>query len=164
MTSADVTRAEAAGRIALAKAARAAGRVQEALAHQTAATDLLKGIATDAAYAHALRHVIELLVLAGRATEATPLVAEMLALYRADHAAAPLDMANAVRCAAIHAHEVGDDARSIQLWREGRERYVALAAVFRHLTGRDENPGVVEADRWLATWGNGAASPRLPSA
>ena len=106
------------------------------------------------ALAHALRHVADILDDAGRYDEATPYSHEMLAIFRSLTEVAPLEMANAVRSAAEHERHIGRKDEARRLWQEARERYAALDAEFLALTGKNDNPGVREADRRLALLGN----------
>lgn len=96
-----------------------------------------------------LRHHADILTEAGRLAEAAPLFDELLALYRSTPATPPLELANAVRAAAVHAQASGDPSRAIALWREARDRYASLDELFHSLTGQSGNPGVEEADRRL---------------
>ena len=136
--------------IAVARAERGAGRFVAALDAQRAAARLLGSTSRNAAYAHALRHVVDILVEAGRPHEATALCTEAIALYRDLPDADPLDVANAVRSAAVHALATGDRQAARLLWMEARERYSALDDRLARLTGKAGNPGVAEADAQLA--------------
>ena len=118
------------------------------------ALNIQRMLGNSSTLAPVLRHVAEILADAGRHGEATPYCHEMLALYRALPDAAPLDMANAVRSAAEHERHIGRKEEARRLWQEARERYAALDAEFLALTGKNENPGVREADRRLALLGN----------
>ncbi len=122
-----------------AQRARDAGRTDEALELQREAVALLREDGEDrAALAHALRHVGDILREAGRAAEADESTVEMLALYRALPDAPALDIANAIRSAALQAEAMGrPDA---DLWREARERYDDTGI----------GPGVAEAERHIA--------------
>jgi tetratricopeptide (TPR) repeat protein len=117
---------------------------------QTEAVGLLRRLDDPGRLASALRHLGEILGEAGRAEQASPLMIEALALYRADRAATPLELANAVRSAAVHAERVGDREAARTLWSEARDLYVPLDGLFLELTGKAENPGVLEADRRLS--------------
>jgi hypothetical protein len=50
----------------------------------------------------------------------------------------------------LHAQNLGQKDEARRLWREARDRYATLDALFLSLTGSAENPGVKEADRRLA--------------
>ncbi|MFM9829802.1 MAG: hypothetical protein ACKVOB_13855 [Sphingomonas sp.] len=136
--------------IAVARAERRAGRLDTALVAQRAAARLLGATPRNADYAHALRHVVDILVEAGRPHEATAICAEVVALYKDLPDADPLDIANAIRSAAMHAVATGDRQAARLLWIEARERYSGLDDRFARLTGKADNPGVSEADEQLA--------------
>jgi tetratricopeptide (TPR) repeat protein len=92
-------------------------------------------------FAHTLRHLGDVCHEQGDNAAAAPCYDEALAVYRANATAArPLDVANAVRSAAVLKQESGqlDDARA--LWAEALRLY------------RQENiePGVAESTRRLA--------------
>ncbi|MDE2664466.1 MAG: tetratricopeptide repeat protein [Gemmatimonadota bacterium] len=74
-------------------------------------------------YAHTTRHLGDVLREMGDLDKAERCYAEALAVYRADPAAPPLDVANAVRSAAIlrEAQDGVDEARL--LWTEARDLY-----------------------------------------
>jgi len=117
---------------------------------QAEAVAIYRRLGDNRGLADALRHLGDILGEAGRGEAAAPLMDEMLALYRSRDDVAPLEMANVVRSAAVHAGRIGDRQAARDLWREARDRYAALDEVFRQLTGRDINPGVEESDRRLA--------------
>ena len=75
----------------------------------------------------------------------------MLTLYRATPSAEPLDVANALRSAALHAEALGDNETARAFWIQARDRYAPLDDVFERLTGKAGNPGVAEADAKLAS-------------
>lgn len=133
-----------------AQTARDAGDFHDALVQQRRAVALLRDAGDEAALAHAIRHVADILVAAGRASEAAEPITEMLMLYRGGSDAPPLDIANALRSAAVHAEAIGDNETARAFWIQARERYAGLDAVFERLTGGPGNPGVAEADARLA--------------
>ncbi len=106
------------------------------------------------ALAHALRHTADILSEAGRNSDADHYCHEMLDIYHSLTDVTPLDMANAVRSAAEIKRLSGNTDEARRLWREARERYAALDAEFLALTGKNDNPGVREADKRLALLGN----------
>ena len=118
--------------------ARAAGRFDEALDLQRQAVALLRDAGDGAALAHGLRHVADILRDMGDAATAAAPAAEMLALYRDLPDPPPLDLANAIRSAALQAEAIG--APDADLWREARDRYDETGI----------GPGVAEAERHLA--------------
>ena len=129
---------------------RKAGDLEGALTRQRRAVTLWRELDDRARLAHALRHVADMLIEGRRAHEANAAISEVLALYRATPEAPPLDVANALRSAAVHAEAIGDGDGAEGFWQEARRRYAELDALFEHLTGRQGNPGVEEADRRLA--------------
>jgi tetratricopeptide (TPR) repeat protein len=137
-----------------ARIERDAKNYDQALASQMEALALVRTTGDRHSLARALRHLADILGDAGRHSEADPYFHEMLALYRELPDLAPLDVANAVRSAAEHARHMGRNDEARRLWQEARERYAALDAVFLELTGKNDNPGVREADRRLASLGN----------
>jgi tetratricopeptide (TPR) repeat protein len=139
--------AQAAGYHAEAERLRHAGDPERALVRQRRAVALWREIGDPASLAHAVRHIADMLVEAGRAGEASEPIAEMLALYRQASDALPLDVANALRSAAVHAEAIGDGDSAEAFWLQARQRYAALDEVFEKLTGQPGNPGVEEADR-----------------
>ena len=144
-------REQAAPYVAAAQQARNAGDFYDALLQQRRAVTLLRDAGDRTALAHAIRHLADILVDAGRAAEASESITEMLTLYRASPDAQPLDVANALRSAAVQAEAIGDNETARAFWIQARERYAALDAVFERLTGSPDNPGVAEADAKLAS-------------
>lgn len=136
---------EIAALLRTAGAARAAGDLSAAIDHQSVAIDLLRAGTNPLALAHALRHRADMLIDAGRATDAEPDCAQALWFYAQVPEAPPLDIANAVRCAALQAEAAGDAAGALTLWREARTRYARLTDLFEQMTGSGANPGVAEA-------------------
>jgi hypothetical protein len=74
----------------------------------------------------------------------------MLDLYRSSETTPPLEMANALRSAALYAERRGDAAEARKLWVEARSYYQQLDERFALLRGLPGNPGVIEADRHIA--------------
>lgn len=99
---------------------------------------------------HVVRHLADIMEDAGRYDDASPYYVEMEMLYRNNSTIPPLEKANAIRSLAVHAEHVGDKKRAQQLWTEARDRYSKLDQLFADLTGEQRNPGVEEAERWLA--------------
>jgi tetratricopeptide (TPR) repeat protein len=129
---------------------RDTGFLDKALAYQLDALAIARGLNEPQNLAHVLRHVGDILQAANRHADADSYYREMLALYRATPDTPPLDIANAVRSVALHAQNLGQKDEARRLWREARDRYATLDALFLSLTGSAENPGVKEADRRLA--------------
>ena len=99
--------------------------------------------------AHIVRHAGDILQDDGRHAEADPYYGEMLNIYRTEPDVPPLEFANAIRSAALHNEHLGNTEKARHLWQEARDCYAALDALFLSLTGKSENPGVLEADRRL---------------
>ena len=142
--------AQAAGYHEDAERLRKAGDLDGALIRQRRAVGLWRELGDTAALAHAVRHIADMLVEAGRAREANEPIAEMLALYRQARDASPLDIANALRSAAVHAEAIGDGDSAEAFWLQARQRYATLDEVFERLSGQPGNPGVEEADRRIS--------------
>lgn len=141
---------DAAAYAADAQRLRRTGDHYEALIRQRRAVALLRSLDDKTALAHAIRHVADILVESGLASQAAAPIAEMLAIYRAIPGTPPLDLANALRSAAVQAEAIGDEETAIAFWMQARTRYAALDALFEQLTGQPGNPGVEEADARLA--------------
>ena len=73
----------------------------------------------------------------------------MLDLYRSSETTPPLEMANALRSAALHAERGNDATEARKLWIEARSYYQQLDERFTLLRGLPGNPGVIEADKHL---------------
>lgn len=129
---------------------RDAGDHHEALSRQRRAVALWRDVGDTAALAHAVRHVADILIEAGRGEEAGTAITEMLALYRAAADVPPLDVANALRSAALQAEAIQDSDTAWIFWIQARARYEELGALFEEMTGTPGNPGVAEADAHLA--------------
>ncbi|WEJ98524.1 MAG: hypothetical protein P0Y59_16435 [Candidatus Sphingomonas phytovorans] len=124
---------------------RDTGDLYEALTRQRRAVALLRDLGDIAALAHAVRHVADMLVDAGRADEAGTAITEMLGLYREIPDAAPLDIADGLRSAALQAEAINDSDTAWIFWIQARARYGELAG----MPGAPGNPGVAEADAHL---------------
>ena len=126
---------------------RNAGDLAGALIRQRRAVALWREVGDTAALAHGVRHLADMLVESGHAGEAGASIAEMLALYARTRTAPPLDVANALRSAAVHAEAIGDGDSAEAFWLQARQHYAALDDMFERRTGQPGNPGVEEADR-----------------
>ena len=74
-------------------------------------------------HAHTVRHLGDVLRKMGEIEKARRCYAEALPLYRADPAAPPLDVANAVRSAAILCEALDEAGQARQLWHEAHGLY-----------------------------------------
>ncbi|MEO7690701.1 MAG: hypothetical protein ABIS51_15575 [Sphingomonas sp.] len=144
-------RQQAATYAAAAQQSRDAGDFYDALLQQRRAVAVLRDVGDRTALAHAVRHLADILVAAGNAKEASESITEMLILYRATPDAQPLDIANAMRSAALHAEAIGDNETARAFWIQARDRYAPLDHVFERLTGKPGNPGVTEANAKIAS-------------
>lgn len=133
-----------------AQVERDTGAFGEAVAFQEEALAIARDLDDPKTLAHVARHMGDILQDAGRHKDADPHYREMLALYRAFSDVPPLELANALRSAALHQENLGNTAEARALWLEVRDLYAGLDAAFREMTGRDDNPGVAEAERRLA--------------
>ncbi|MFZ5748846.1 MAG: tetratricopeptide repeat protein [Pseudomonadota bacterium] len=136
---------------ALARQARSErhnGRMAEAVALQHGAVAMAERVGDPALLAHTLRHLADMLSDMGEALAALPWYDRALALYR-DGDADPLDIANAVRGAALNFERMGAGEEARRYWADARARYAAIDARMRAATGGG-NPGVEEADAHLA--------------
>ena len=129
--------------IALGKDARRQGRLEDAAEYYRRAVDafdaqgeLMRGI-------HAVRQLAEIEMEAGRLEEASLRIAEVLLFYRGREVPR-LEMANAVRVAAMVDEKRGFKEEARLLWSEVRELYEREGV-------RD---GVVEAQRRLMRLAN----------
>ena len=125
--------------IAAAKAARNAGRLREAIVSQRRAVALLAGGDADA-YAHAARHLADMLCESGATDEAAALYEEVLGHYGSRRT---LDAANALRGAAVNAGRRGEEVSARKHWSQARDLYAMLAI----------EAGVAEATRALTALG-----------
>lgn len=104
-----------------ARQAANAGHADQARDLYAEAADKARTVGAAVALAHALRHVSDLDREAGRAEPALAAADEAVALYRASPDAAILDLANALRLAALAREALGQGATD--LWREAGALY-----------------------------------------
>jgi tetratricopeptide (TPR) repeat protein len=93
--------------------------------------------------AHTIRHLGDVYRAVGHPELAEPCYHEALAIYRADAATTPLDLANAIRPLAILEEGTGRMAEAARLWTEARDLYAAVAVA----------EGVAECSARLAAMG-----------
>lgn len=124
--------------VAEARAAREAGRSEEALDLyiQAAAAALAAG--DPLARAHRLRHVGDIHREAGRDDEALSLYSEALAIYRRCPDRSALDLANLLRPLAMLREKAGERQAAAALWAEARALYeeAGVEAGVRESAGR----------------------------
>lgn len=99
------------------------GRLDAALQLYLEAVPLCRRGDDPLVLAHTVRHLGDVLRKMGDLRAAGRCYAEALALYRTDPAAPPLDVANAVRPAAILCEALGEAGEARALWREAGELY-----------------------------------------
>lgn len=104
-----------------ARQARTAGHPDQARDLYVEAAERARAVGAVLALAHALRHVSDLDREAGRAEPALAAADEAIALYRANPDSAALDLANALRLAALAREALGQT--STDLWREAGALY-----------------------------------------
>ncbi|WP_420614685.1 tetratricopeptide repeat protein [Candidatus Palauibacter sp.] len=116
--------------VALARALHGQANVERDMGRTRAALDLyLEAVPLcrrgddPLVHAHTVRHLGDVLREMGDFNKARRCYAEALVLYRADPAAPPLDVANAVRSAAILCEALDEADQAGQLWREAHDLY-----------------------------------------
>lgn len=120
-----------------AHAIRAAGRTERARELYVEAVEAARRAGEPGLLAHALRHVSDLDREAGRADQALSAAEEAVGLYRAQPDIPRLDLANALRLAALAREALARPAT--EAWREAGDLYADL----------DIEAGVAEAERHL---------------
>jgi tetratricopeptide (TPR) repeat protein len=124
----------------LAHVLRDLGRDDEALPISEEAVRVSRSCGDASQLAHAVRHLGDLHRGAGRLVEAERCYTEALALYRAEPSPDALDVANALRPAALLKASQGDRARARALFAEARALYQQAGIV----------AGVEECSRQMA--------------
>src|SRR5262249_48077573 len=95
------------------------------------------------AFAHAMRHMGDVLQEMDRLSEADECYREALDHYRRDAATGPLELANAIRSAAILRDRSGEKDTASALWAEARDLYVSanvaagVAECTRRIAGKN---------------------------
>lgn len=130
--------------LAQARTLRNAGQAGGAIEAYRTAAGLARSADATAFLAHALRHIADLAREAGNGEEALATGSEALALCRADPAAPPLEVANALRVTALALVFGNRTDEAVPLWREARGLYAGLGI----------EAGVAECDQHLPPRGN----------
>ncbi|WP_254291406.1 hypothetical protein [Sphingomonas tagetis] len=125
-----------------AQVARDTGNLDWAIHDQQEAIALYRKAGAGPELAHALRHAGEMFLEQQRHAHAATSLHEALDLYRADAEAAPLDVANALRAAALLAETLDERDEARRFWTDARSLYESSC-----------ESGVVEADQRLAALG-----------
>lgn len=125
--------------LAQARALRTVGQADAAAAVYRDAAARARTEGAPLELAHALRHLSDLAREAGRQDEALATGSEALALYRAQAAPQPLDLANALRVTALALDLNDQHDAAVSLWREARGLY----------SGPGISAGVAECEQHL---------------
>jgi len=114
----------------LGKALRALGQAERALKHQDSAIQCYREAAAISlalgdrlAWAHAIRHVADILREHKRTTEAADWYSKVLEVYRTHPQALPLDHANALRGFALLKDSAGDTEEALLMWQGASTLY-----------------------------------------
>ncbi len=102
---------------------RDAGNPDQALYYFDDATRLARRTATKRLVAHTIRHYADAYRAAGQLAQALPLYQEALALYGEDPATPGLELANALRPAAIVFEQLSHNQRAVKYWQQARTLY-----------------------------------------
>lgn len=124
----------------LGQVERDAGNIQEALHYLQDATHLARRHAGKNLLAHTIRHYADACRAAGRLEEAQSLYQKALTLYREEPATPELELANALRPAAIASERLGHKQEASDYWREARSLYESAGI----------QAGVLECDEGLS--------------
>lgn len=111
---------------ALAKVQRDLGDVQSSLGHYRTAADIYRNQNSPLQLAHSDRHLADILRELDRADEAESLIAEAIEIYRAQQPPTLLNLANALRVAALSSEQLLRFDRALRLWTEARDLYIQL--------------------------------------
>lgn len=111
---------------ALGELERKLGDSESARGHYEEAVTLCRQYGDRLRLAHTVRYLGDVYHNVGRTDLAGPCYKEALALYYGHADPPPLDLANAIRSAAVLKQEAGDRHQAISLWSEARELYSSL--------------------------------------
>lgn len=126
-----------------AKAARRSGRIHDAAALYEQAAEAFRAEGSPERWAHALRHAAELALEAGDPETGLRDARAVLGCYR-DLSPAKLELANALRVAAMAEAAAGEKASASQCWKEAGSLYAAVGVP----------EGVMEAEQHMAALGS----------
>ena len=116
------------------------GRTEAARALYEEAVGICRGEPDALELAHTIRHLGDIYQGAGRLTLAESCYDEALLLYRGHKGTLPLDLANAIRSAAVLKERAGEPDAAMGLWKEAGELYKSV----------DVQAGVAECSARLA--------------
>ena len=106
--------------------ARDSGDLTVARAHYANAAEIFQDQNDSLAYAHAVRHIADLLQEESNLHDAKPLYEESLNLYRDNLNSKLLDLANTIRPYALLNQKQGHFDLARELWQEARNLYGSL--------------------------------------
>ena len=104
---------------------RDTGRLDAALRHYLEAADVCRDMDDPLLLAHTIRHVGDIHQDAGRHADAEPCYVEALAIYEANPSTGPLDLANALRPAALLMQATDRPEAARKYWSKARKLYAA---------------------------------------
>lgn len=107
----------------IGKLDRDLGHLENARVHYAMSAEITRTLNDPPCLAHTLRHVADIFRNQKKFTEAEPVYAESLAIYRAESDTPPLDLANALRGYALLKEALGQPREAIECWGEARSRY-----------------------------------------
>jgi tetratricopeptide (TPR) repeat protein len=117
--------------------------LEAARKHYAEAVEICREAGDARTLAHTIRHLGDVLQELDELAEAEKCYGEALDLYRADAATKPLELANAIRSAAILRDRLGESEKASALWAEARDLYaaadiqVAVAECSRRMAGEN---------------------------
>lgn len=120
-------RAEIEAILSEARALRTEEQAVAAMAAYRKSVDMAQRASEPGLAAHGLRHVSDLAREAGDFDTALQSGTEAVALYRAQTASRPLDLANALRVTALALGALGRGDAAVPIWREARGLYAGFA-------------------------------------
>jgi hypothetical protein len=128
-----------------AKAARRQGRLTDAMALYGEAAESFQAEGQPGRWAHALRHAAELAVRVGESKAGLHDAHTVVEFYRSSPPS-DLEMANALRVAALAESVAGEGASALEHWNEARALYMDAGVA----------QGVLEAERHAAALASAA--------
>jgi tetratricopeptide (TPR) repeat protein len=108
---------------AIGRLDRSFGRLEDARVHYAMSAEITRMLNSPLALAHTLRHVADILLEQKKLSEAEPIYAEVLAIYRADPGTQPLDLANALRGNALLMEALKRQPEALASWSEAKSLY-----------------------------------------
>jgi tetratricopeptide (TPR) repeat protein len=130
---------------ALGKLDRDLGYIEDARVHYAMSAEIARTLNDPPGLAHTLRHVADILRNQKKLSEAEPIYAESLAIYRADLGTPPLHLANALRGSALLMEGLGRELDALRDWSEAMSLYEQAGV----------HEGVEESKKRIANLGRG---------